>query len=396
MTKKKWIITFLLTLTLFLTGALSTVFAQCGNESECNDLIKQYTEQVIKLQGQGKTLSNQIAQFDAQIKLTTLKVAQTEEKIKLLGGRIDQLESSLTSLSKAFAGRAVETYKLSKTENSFVFLLASKDLEDAVSRYHYLQKIQEADRSLLEKLQEAQTTYVGEKVDQEELQKELNKQKANLSNQKVAKANLLAVTKGDEKKYQQLLADAKAQLAAFKRFVSGQGGASILNGTTKDDSGWGKYYNQRDSLWGNRPLGISNISVADAGCLVTSMAMIMTYYGKSVSPGDIAANSTYFSPYDPYADFKQGNLTINGSNTNRTRVGYNQSSLDTELSSGKPVILGVSPYGSTKPEHFIVVKSKDGSDYTINDPFIENGMNTKFSSHYSISSIRTVDRVTVN
>ena len=124
-----------------------------------------------------------------------------------------------------------------------------------------------------------------------------------MSNQKVAKANLLAVTKGMKRNINSTCGR-KAQLAAFKRFVSGQGGASILNGTTKDDSGWGKYYNQRDSLWVIGRL-ISNISVADAGCLVTSMAMIMTYYGKSVSPGDIAANSTYFSPYDPYADFKQ-------------------------------------------------------------------------------------------
>lgn len=398
---KKFLL-FVLGLIIFLQAGriFLTLADECDNipsdQAHISDKIQCLSNKVSSLSLQANTLKNQIAQFDAQIRLTTLKIADTQSKIELLGGRIDQLEVSLDDLTTAFSSRAVETYKLSKFENNFMFLLTASDISDAVSRFHYLKRIQEEDQSLLEKLQEAQTTYVDQKTDQETLQAQLKQQQANLNAQKAAKSNLLAVTKGDEKKYQQLLADARAQLAAFKRFVSGQGGASILNGTTKDDSGWGKYYNQRDSLWGNRPLGVSSISVADAGCLVTSMAMIMTYYGKSVNPGDIAANPAYFSPYDPYADFKQGSLTINGSNTNRTRVGYSQSSLDSELSSGKPLILGISPYGSQKPEHFIVVKSKEGNDYLINDPFIENGMNIKFSSHYSVSSIRTVDRVTVN
>src|SRR5258706_13065257 len=100
--KRKWIRNFLL-ISAFLLATrwfTSNVLAQCSSADECTKLIDDYTQQVIKLQGQGKTLSNQIAQFDAQIKLTTLKISQTEEKILLLGGRIDQLESSLDSLSK--------------------------------------------------------------------------------------------------------------------------------------------------------------------------------------------------------------------------------------------------------------------------------------------------------
>lgn len=389
------ILTFLILGNFFILKA-----DECDNIPSTADQIQSkidcLSSKVSQLSSQAGTLKNQIAQFDAQIRLTTLKITNTKDQIELLGGRIDQLEVSLESLTQAFSSRAVETYKLSKFENNFSFVLSANDISSAVSRFHYLAKIQEQDRSLLGKLQEAQTTYKGEKTDQESLQKELSQQKKNLDSQKIAKGNLLTATKGDEKRYQQLLSDAQAQLAAFKKFVSIQGGASILNGTTKDDSGWGKYYNQRDSQWGNRSLGSSNISVADAGCLVTSMAMIITHYGKSASPGDIASNPSYFSSYYPYADLRQGSLTINGTNTDRTRVGYNQSSLDNELSSGKPVILGVSPYGSAKPEHFIVVKRKDGNDYIINDPFIENGMNIKFSSHYSISSIRTVDRITIN
>ena len=225
---EKKILSFLITLTIFL-GSIAFVRAQScdttcpsGDTTCLSKVISDCGSKVSILQNQANTLKNQMAQFDAQIKLTTLKITQTEEKILLLGGRIDQLESSLDSLSKAFSSRAVETYKLSKAENGFIFLLTSKDLEDAVSRFHYLQKIQEADRSLLERLQEAQTTYKGEKVDQEALQRELETQKKNLNSQKSAKNALLSQTKNDEKKYQSLLAQALAEKAAIERaLISG-------------------------------------------------------------------------------------------------------------------------------------------------------------------------------
>jgi peptidoglycan hydrolase CwlO-like protein len=169
-----------------------------------------------RLSNQSKTLSNQIAQYNAQINLTTLKIAQTEEKIALLGGRINQLETSLEDLTKAFSSRVVETYKLARSGNTLFFLLASNNLNQVVSRFHYLQVVQEEDGNFLQRLQTAQVTYKGQKTDQEELQSQLAKQKADLDTQKKAKASLLTATKNDEQRYQQLLSEAIAQLNISK------------------------------------------------------------------------------------------------------------------------------------------------------------------------------------
>jgi peptidoglycan hydrolase CwlO-like protein len=204
-------------------GLLSPNGIFANQLEELQKKIEEYQSQVNLLSSQAKTLSNQIAQFDAQINLTTLKISQTEEKIILLSGRIDQLEDSLDSLTEAFSSRAVETYKLSKVENGMAFILSATDLNEAVSRYHYLQRIQEADRSLLIRLQEAQTTYIGEKVDQEELQQVLGAQKVQLDSQKAAKAYLLTATKNDEKKYQQLLAQARSEYEAIQAIIAGRG-----------------------------------------------------------------------------------------------------------------------------------------------------------------------------
>ncbi len=375
---------------IFLVFSVATIFAQtCTNEAQCSDLIKQYSDQISQLQGQAKTLKNQIAQFDAQIKLTSLKISQTQDKITLLGGRIDQLEVSLDSLTTAFSSRAVETYKLSRFENNIFFVLSAVDITDAAARFHYLQKIQEEDRSLLLKLEEAQTLYKGEKASQEDLQKELESQKANLNAQKIAKNNLLKATQNNESKYQSLLAEAKAQLAAFSRFVAGQGGASILHNQTKLIAGWGNYYNQRDDLWGNMSLGGSPYSMAGYGCLVTSVSMLASHYGKNIKPNDIAVSPNAFVPGTGYL-YRDRDISANGITF---KVSYaSKDILDSELAAGRPVIAGL----YSGPDHFIVILRKEGDKYIMNDPFWENGSEMSLTDKYNVSNITSLRLVQFN
>jgi peptidoglycan hydrolase CwlO-like protein len=370
-------------LLLFIGGIFkigSSASVQALDLDEINKQIQEYETELARLKNQANTLSNQIAQFDAQIRLTTLKIEETEEKILLLGGRIDQLEVSLDSLTNAFSTRANETYKMARLGDPLIMLITSNNLNEAVSRFHYLQKIQEADRDLLVRLQEAQGLYKEEKDDQETLQAQLEEQGKVLGAQKEAKANLLAVTKSDEKKYQALLAEAIAQKNAFLRFVSGQGGASILENQTFCD-GWGCYYNQRDSQWGNSSLGISGLSVANYGCLVTSVSMIASHYGKNIKPLDIASTpSAFFGDTALLLD----EFTVNNVHVEKKHVSV--SLLDSELAAGRPVIAGL--YGG--PDHFIVIKEKRGDTYIMNDPFLENGHDKPLTDRYNFSDITSL------
>lgn len=197
--------------------------ALAKSPDELQKEIENYQSQLDRLALETKTLQNQIAQFDTQIKLAELKIAQTEEKISLLGSRIDQLEVSLTSLSKSFNSRVVETYKMRRLADPLLLVLTADNLSQAASRFQYLKKIQAADRDLMQKLQSAQTTYKTQKDQEEILSAELSKQRDNLNNQKKAKANLLIVTRNDEKRYQQLLAQAKAEYEAIQAIIAGKG-----------------------------------------------------------------------------------------------------------------------------------------------------------------------------
>lgn len=258
MKKARWLLFYipaLILVSLFFKNPRQTSFFALAQNTEeklqiLQNQIIEYQAQIEKLKSQANTLANQIAQYDAQIGITSLKISETEEKIALLKGRIDQLEGSLERLTSAFSSRAAETYKMARSNDPLLLLFSSPHLGGALSRFHYLQKIQEADRELLVRLQTTQDTYKEEKEDQESLQRQLAQEKANLDSQKSAKANLLLVTKNDEKKYQQLLARAREEFEAIQAIIAGRGQeteagkvsqgqkiASIIQGPSCNSSG---------------------------------------------------------------------------------------------------------------------------------------------------------------
>lgn len=197
--------------------------------------IQRYETEITRLKSEAATLSNQIAQFDAQISLTELKIFQTQEKIEQLSGRIDRLEVSLESLGNAFEKRVEQTYTMTRLSDPTLMILLSPNLEKTVSSFHYLKLIQESDRDLLVRLENAQNTYKDEKVDQEALNKELERQRNVLGSQKAARANLLAATRNDERRYQDLLASSRAEFEAIQAIIAGRGDETLAGDVGKGE-----------------------------------------------------------------------------------------------------------------------------------------------------------------
>lgn len=281
---------------------------------ELNKQIEQYQQQVDNLQKQANTLSNQIAQFDTQIALMEFRVQKTEEEIGDLGGRIDELETSLDSLSDAFSNRAVETYKMARAGEPIWVLLSANDLTQAVSRYQYLRKIQEADRDLLIKLQRTQNVYKDQKSRLENLIEQLQQQQKELDSQKSAKANLLTVTKNDEKKYQQLLAAARAELEAIQAIVAGRGVetkaghvsegqriASVIQGPSCNSNGGHLHFIVSESGQTKNPFGYLKSGVDYENCSGSSCG---SGDGDSFNPSGswnwpLSGKITYTQGYGP-------------------------------------------------------------------------------------------------
>lgn len=369
--------------------------------SDLNNKIKDLEAKVTDLRSQEKSLSSQISVMDSQIKLTQYRIEATKEQITELthdidsaSERIAHLEGSLTNITKTLLNRISAAYQLGSIQ-PLQLLLSSRNFMDFVDKTNYIRIVQEHDREMMYNTVQAKNDYSNQKNIFEDkkrevlsLQTQLQGYTDQLDSQKNEKQRLLSETQGSEATYQRLLTQARAQLAGFSRFVESQGGASLLGSQTVCDD-WGCYYNQRDSQWGGNALNNTGYTLASDGCLVTAMAMVYTHFGhRSVTPQSINSNPSNFASYEPAWLLK----TIVADGTTASRI---SSSIDSELSSGRPVIVGISYDGGPLADHFVVLISGSGGSYQMNDPYTPNGHNIPFSSHYSVGSIREIDRISI-
>lgn len=404
----------LYTLYSILHTAPKALAVSCGDAlptdaGELNAYVADCNSRLSQLSGQKQTLSQAVGVLATQIKLTESKIAaQTAQLTKLeieitdLAGKIESLDFSLDDLTKLFVERVRRGYI---NQVRFPFLLAahSTGLPSLVKGVEYIEKVRDHDRNLLIALEKSRLDYDEEKSTKEQKQAEIEKlklvldrEKSTLATQVAAKNKLLEETKNDEKRYQALRQDARNRVAQLASYTSSRGGSSLLSGTTKCDD-WGCYYNQRDSQWGNKLIGSSDVTMSSVGCLVTSAAMVASHYGKNITPLDIASSTSPFE-YDT-ADMRfNWEGSVGGAKVSRSAQGCSGNSclsiIDSELSANRPVIVRISA-GNVVGTHFIVIHKKDGDNYLMKDPYESDGNNISFTSKHSISAMTRVDKVSV-
>lgn len=390
---------------LFLAGFTPVkVFADA--KDDLTQTIAKLEQTIAGLQTQKDSLSKQITLLNSQITLTTLQIDDTKRKITALDteigqldGEIDRLEGLKTKRLELVLHRIPQSYKRAIAPQ-FGWILFSSDFTDLLTRAKYLRQLQEEDTQMYRQLQLAQNDYNDrkdtrekKKVEQEALRVQLQQRTNQLAQQKSEKQSLLSQTQNDESKYQSLLSQARAQLAGFASFATSQGGG-LLSGQTRCD-GWGCYYNQRDSQWGNVLINGRNdcggaCSISRVGCLITSIAMVASHLGHNeISPADIAVSGSQNFSVNT-AMLMRGTITVKGVSINRSGLG---SRLSPDMVKDGPVIVGI--YYGQFGTHFVVVKSYSDGKYMMNDPYQEGGRDKVFTDTYSLGSVFEVDRVSI-
>jgi peptidoglycan hydrolase CwlO-like protein len=207
-----------------------------GRLSELQNKINELQGKVSSLQGQEKSLSSEIAVMDNQIKLTEYRIEANKEQILSLEADIDtttkkigKLEKSLDELTKVLLNRIVATYEIG-TIQPFHVLLSSTNISNFLTRLNYLRIAQVHDKRLIYETEQAKIDYANQKEIFEDkkkkieaLKKELEAYTRELEQDKIIRQDLLNATQSDEQKYQQLLAQAKAEYEAILGIVSGKG-----------------------------------------------------------------------------------------------------------------------------------------------------------------------------
>jgi peptidoglycan hydrolase CwlO-like protein len=226
---------------IWFTGGRKPLRAQTLEEKyqQKQKEIEDLQSKIGELQQQKKTLSTQMAYLDGQIRLTELKIDQTsdeinqlEEEIGDLTVRISRLDVSLDKLSQGLLERIVKTYQQGQIKE-LDLLLSSSGFSEYLTRSRYLRFVQLHDRQLLLSMEETRLNFDEQKNLKEEkqaqlqtLEEELGEQKLALGTQKQEKQTLIEVTKNEESRFQQLLAEAQKEmenlLAAFSALPEGE------------------------------------------------------------------------------------------------------------------------------------------------------------------------------
>lgn len=305
---KKLVLFFLLALSITLAtpkATFGTNLDDCDGENipqdKISDCIGILSQKVSDLNVQKKSLSTQIAQFDNQIRLTQLKIAdaeatikQLEKEISVLGFRIGYITDSVDHLETLLKQRIVATYQQGFVSN-LELLVTSKDFSDLILRVQYLRQVQENDKKILSNLLETKANYSNQKDDRETKQAaiEENKNKllglkTSLDSQKVEKQAFLEVTKNDETRYQELLAQAQAELA----IAFGGGTETFLKDVKQGDT-------------------IGTIISGRSGCSTGTHLHFETHKNGSIEDPNNYLSSTSFSY--PYGESDSGSINPHGS-----------------------------------------------------------------------------------
>jgi peptidoglycan hydrolase CwlO-like protein len=383
----------------------SQIDTQDAQIAQLNAEIAQYQAQIQAdsaskqtLQTAINSLSLQVKKVKAQVQTTQTQIAVTNLKIQQLGTGISNTQESIGA-NQAALGAGIRNLQEIDSEPLLVQVLSSDSVAEAWKDADQILQVQNGIQQEVQTLRTQKDTLTTSQNASQQEQAALTKQKQTLTAQQAsltqtenAKTKLLAETNSDEATYQKLLAAAQAELKSFSAFAQNAGGKGILYNQTVCDS-WGCYYNQRDSKWGNDPLDGTSYAMKSDGCLVTSMAMVMTHYGyTNVTPITINSNPADFAAYYP-AELLINDMPVGSATVTRVPLGTKQANIDAVLATGNPVVVGIHAYGGT---HFIVFTSGSKGNYLMRDPYQPNAVDVPFTKYYSLSDIFSASKVVIS
>ncbi|MGB7958020.1 MAG: C39 family peptidase [Minisyncoccia bacterium] len=363
-----------------------------------NQQIATYQSELLAVGADKKTLQQAISALDlqrkeveAQVSLTQRQINATQLQIQQLGGEITDSKQTIAT-DQAALGAQLQIFQKVGNKPLLMQLLSSDSLIETWSDMNATLEIEEAIQNQMKALQVQEGSLASSQAISKQKQATLTSQQSTLTSQQQSlvvteqsKNQLLAETNAKEANYEKLLAAAELELNSFSAFAENAGGSKLVTGQTSCDA-WGCYYNQRDAAWGNDPLDGTKYTLASDGCLVTAMAMMMTHYGyRNVTPVTINTNPDNFAAY--YPAYLLSTINVNGITASRIT-----SAIDSNLAAGNPVVVGLKAYGGT---HYVVLVAGKKGNYLMRDPYVANGNNISFSSHYTTREIFSIAKVVV-
>lgn len=372
-----------------------------GKIGEKNNSIKnlenqaaQYQDQIKDLQSQEQSLQNEVELFNAQIAQMEVEITAAESKIEETNLEIEKLLEQITAKEKEIDKERLILKDLLRQINDydketlFEILLKSEEISGFFNESDYVNTVGSKIKDSLDSLKNAKAELVSQQEQEElkkqelqQLEEELKMKKDEITAEKAAKEELLNITKGDEAKYQGLLSNVRSQknmilgdinqLMAEKAKEIARIAAESNRPATAASTSW--YFSQDDPRWKNNYIGVSNSTIGDYGCALTSVAMVFKYHGIDINPQLLARQPIFVRDLISWpAQWRFLDLDYNSGHKSGGLDQLDWSRIDKEIAAGNPVIIFIRALGRNAG-HYVVIHSKDASGYIVHDPVMWNG-----------------------
>jgi peptidoglycan hydrolase CwlO-like protein len=378
------------------------ISAKSDDVKNLENQAAQYEDQIRQLQTQVQSLQNEIDLFNAQIAQMEIDIQATQARIEEANLEIERLMQEIADKEAEIANeksilanllRQINDYD---KETIFEILLKSDEISSFFNEAEYVNVLGEKIKSALDSLKVAKADLEFQREQAELKKKELEDLKADikmkqdsLAAQKAAKQELLDATLGSEEKFQNLLSNTREQrksilgdinnLMAERQAEIARIAADANRPATAASTIW--YFSQNDPRWKNDYIGVSNSTLNDYGCALTSVAMVFRYHGIDITPKVLARQPIFIRDLISWP--RQWRfLTLDSYNSAGEPIapphrsgGLNSSDwerIDREIAAGNPVIIFIRAIGRNAG-HYVVIHSKDTNGYVVHDPVLWNG-----------------------
>ncbi len=354
---------------------------------ELEEKAKTYQEIIDIKQKQQMTLNNQVSIIETEAERLKAEIEFNKGKIEELNSQISDLERQISekegiiSAQKKILTQLIQKYYEYNEEELFSILFNGGGLISFTSGEDQVAQAGDKIREVLDNVESLKNKLEQEKKSAEEKKEEINnlfqeqkEKNSELQDNIDQKEALISQTRGEESRYQQLLAKVEQQKAELLN-IDELGVNLSANDYEKPSSKYYAsttwYYSQWDSRWGDKIIA-GDAKVKQYGCALTSVAMILKYYGLNVTPKSVLTKASFTNSALIFWPLNWDNIYLIGGINGYNHHVLNSSDwrkIDDYLKNNRPIIVYIAKSNSNGG-HYVVIhtKTNDGK-YVVHDPY---------------------------
>lgn len=203
------------------TGAKASLYDELDSVNQEMEAAK---ARLNEIRAEKKTLTNEITAFDQQIYVIQTQINSTQKQIEVINFEIQNTNEQITKaeidlkLQKEIMSEYLRVMYMEGQTSTVELIVKSNSFSEFVDQSEYLdtmqQKVQETAEKIValkEELNVKKQELEVKKAKTEQLKSEQVAQRAEVDNKKMAKNQILAITKGNEKEYQSIYSKLKSE-----------------------------------------------------------------------------------------------------------------------------------------------------------------------------------------